>query len=141
MWQRLHGPLISGINSDFHPSPKERCSGRRQMEPGSYSPPHVGWPLVPFSMAIAAWAWLGCTGGEETGSPCSATPVPVVWGRQTNSSACPHKSYSTMSRAGEHHCCPQPNRRRASIRLPKTLGILRGTDLCPPPSQTPLRSP
>lgn len=53
------GLLIALTAPSGFPPPKKRCGGRGQIEPGNYSPPHVGWPLVPFSMTVAGWACFG----------------------------------------------------------------------------------
>lgn len=120
---------------------KKRHSRRRQIEPGSYSPPHMSRPLFPFSVAMAGWAWFGEAVGKEKGSPCMATLVTVAWGLQSISSACPGKNYTTQLLVFSNmqdwrtHCCSQANRIKVSTRLPKTLSSHQGTDLCPPPSQ------
>lgn len=102
--------------SGFSPH-KKRHSRRRQIELGSYSPPHMSRPLDSFSVAMAGWAQFCEAVRKEKDSPCKATLVIVAWGFQSSSSACPCKTtplhcwFFPKCRAGEQHCCPQPNRR------------------------------
>lgn len=53
---------------------KKRHNRRRQIEPGSYSPPHMSRPLLPFSVAMAGWAWFGEAVGKEKRFPLYGHP-------------------------------------------------------------------